>query len=320
MFGTRPKRSLRIFFATDIHGSNRCFRKFLAAAKVYSADVLILGGDIVGKGFVPIQSDNGTVSASLHGDDIRLGREDLPKLRDDINRFGFYSAVVGQVEMVRLETDKDLLRSLFRQEITTQIQDWCNLAAERLDSKVRCIITPGNDDPLFIDDILRSASRIESPERQLCDLGPVLLASLGDVNPTPWNTDREFSEEELGGRITALLDQAPPKSKVVVNFHCPPYESGLDLAPELDANLRPVIRGGQPSVVPVGSTAVRDAIVRYRPAAGLHGHIHESRGAQTVGQTLCLNPGSEYSSDLLRGALVDFDADGAIVDFLLTAG
>ncbi len=320
MFGTRPKRSLRIFFATDIHGSNRCFRKFLAAAKVYSADVLILGGDIVGKGFVPIRGENGTVSATLHGDDVTLSRDELPRLREDINRFGFYSAVVAQADMVRLETDKDLVGSLFHQEITAQIRAWCDLAGERLDREVRCIITPGNDDPLFIDDILRSAPRIESPERELSDLGPVLLASLGDVTPTPWNTEREFSEDDLAGRIAALLDQVPQGRKVVVNFHCPPYGSGLDLAPELDSNLRPVIRSGQPSVVPVGSKAVRDAIVRYRPTAGLHGHIHESRGAHTVGQTLCLNPGSEYSADLLRGALVDLAADGSIVDFLLTAG
>jgi Icc-related predicted phosphoesterase len=65
---------------------------------------------------------------------------------------------------------------------------------------------------------------------------------------------------------------------------------------------------------------VRDAIKQYEPVVGLHGHIHESRGAQRIGSTMCLNPGSDYSADLLRGAIVDFDADGRYIDFLLTAG
>ena len=73
-------------------------------------------------------------------------------------------------------------------------------------------------------------------------------------------------------------------------------------------------------MIPVGSKAVREAIKRYQPAVGLHGHIHESRAAQMIGSTLCLNPGSKYSADLLRGAVVDLAADGRYLDFLLTAG
>ena len=45
---------MKIFFATDIHGSERCFRKWLAAAKVYDAQCVVLGGDITGKSLVPL--------------------------------------------------------------------------------------------------------------------------------------------------------------------------------------------------------------------------------------------------------------------------
>jgi uncharacterized protein len=321
MFGRRPNvRALRVFFATDVHGSDRCFRKFLAAARIYSADVLILGGDIAGKGLVPIKASNGTLTASLHGEAVSVPRSDESRLRDDINRFGFYSVVVDDVEYDRLHTDSSSVDQLFQREIKAQVQRWCELAEERLPESTRCIITPGNDDPLFIDEVLKQSQKVESPEARLCELGPVLLASLGDVTPTPWNTDREYSEEDLAGRIDRLLSDPPTGRKVVLNFHCPPYDSGLDLAPELDANLRPVIRNGQPSLIPVGSVAVRDAILKYAPVVGLHGHIHEGRGAHKVGSTMCLNPGSEYSADLLRGAIVDFAADGSYVDFLLTAG
>ena len=314
------KRGLRVYFATDIHGSDRCFRKFLAAAKVYQADALVLGGDIAGKGLVPIRSHNGSLTAKVRGEHVTVSASEEHRLRAEINRVGFYSVIAAEEEFQRMEADSAYLASAFTTAIAEQVDGWCRLAEERLDPKVRCIITPGNDDPLAIDPVLRSAPRIECPERELCAIGPILLASCGDVTPTPWNTEREFTEEELEKRLAAILEPAPRGANVVVNFHNPPYGSGLDYAAELDKTLMPVIRGGRPSIIPVGSKAVREVIKRYQPVVGLHGHIHESKGAQRIGRTMCFNPGSEYSSDVLRGVIIDFDTSGEYLDFLFTSG
>jgi Icc-related predicted phosphoesterase len=318
--GGGKKSALRIFFATDIHGSERAFRKFLAAAKAYEAGALILGGDIAGKGLVPIRSVNGTLSARVRGESVTVAREEEPRLRAEINRMGFYSVIVDGEEYEHLESDAAHLDARFRREIKAQVEAWCTLAEERLDPSVRCLITPGNDDPVEIDAVLRSARRVECPEGELCDLGAVLVASCGDVTPTPWNTEREYPEEVLRERLARILDKVPAGRKVVVNFHNPPFSSGLDFAAELDANLMPVIRGGRPSIIPVGSKAVREVIKKYQPVVALHGHIHESRGAQRIGKSMCLNPGSEYSADVLRGAIVDLDASGDYIDFLFTSG
>jgi uncharacterized protein len=280
----------------------------------------VLGGDIAGKGLVPIRSDNGSLSAKVRGEMVTVPRAEAERLRAEINRLGFYSVITDPPEVERMESDATYLVAAFERAIIEQIEDWCKLADERLPAKVRCIITPGNDDPKAIDPVLKSAPRIESPEAEIVDLGPVLMASCGDVTPTPWNTEREYPEEELGRRLEAILNPAPTGSKVVANFHCPPYGTGLDFAAELDSELRPVIRGGRPSIIPVGSKAVRDVIKKYQPVVGLHGHIHESRAAQRVGTTMCLNPGSDYSADVLRGAIVDFAQDGSYIDFLFTTG
>jgi Icc-related predicted phosphoesterase len=303
-----------------VHGSDRCFRKFLAAAESYDAGALVLGGDIAGKGLVPISSENGSLTAKVRGEMVTVPRAEEERLRAEINRQGFYSVLTDAKEIEQMENDADYLDTRFKGAIIEQIEGWCKLAEERLAPQVRCIITPGNDDPKAIDPVLRSAPRIECPEAELLELGPVLLASCGDVTPTPWNTEREYPEEELSRRLEAILDPAPPGSKVVVNFHCPPYGTGLDFAAELDDKLTPVIRGGRPSIIPVGSKAVRDVIKRYQPEVGLHGHIHESRAAQKIGSTICLNPGSDYSADVLRGAIVDFAEDGSYIDFLFTTG
>ena len=282
--------------------------------------MLVLGGDIAGKGLVPIRSENGSLSAKVRGEMVTVPRAEEERLRAEINRLGFYSVITDPPDVERMENDPKYLVGAFEQAIIEQIEGWCKLAEERLPDTVRCIITPGNDDPKAIDPVLKSAPRIESPEAELVELGPVLMASCGDVTPTPWNTEREYPEEELGRRLEAILDPAPAGTRVVVNFHCPPYGTGLDFAAELDSELRPVIRGGRPSIIPVGSKAVRDVIKKYQPVVGLHGHIHESRAAQKIGSTMCLNPGSDYSADVLRGAIVDFAQDGSYIDFLFTTG
>ena len=63
---------------------------------------------------------------------------------------------------------------------------------------------------------------------------------------------------------------------------------------------------------PVGSTGVRRAIETFRPVLGVHGHIHESGGERRIGETHCVNAGSEASMGVLRGFLVDLGPDGVL--------
>jgi uncharacterized protein len=315
----KKRRVLRLFFVSDIHGSEVCFRKFLAAAKVYEPDVLMLGGDFAGKAIVPVLRRGDQISTMLDGETVvPLGEYD--QLAAGITRRGFYPVLMDDEEFARLNADPEALEQLFRTEIAAQAKRWCELAAERVDPRIRIIITPGNDDPWEADSVFADSDRVEFPSFTTCELGPFTMASLGIVPTTPWNTEREAPEEEIAKRIEDMLEPLPADTKLILNFHSPPYGSTLDDAPELDDQLKPVIRGGRPSIVPVGSHAVRDAIKKYQPGVALHGHIHESRGVQKIGRTLCINPGSDYSSGVLRGAVVDLAEDGTCMDFLLTTG
>lgn len=316
---SRP--GFRCFFATDIHGSDRCFRKFLAAARVYKADALILGGDIAGKAIVPLRRNGrGMVAFAYQGREHQVQESDLESTVVQIKDAGLYPRLCSDEEMERLRDDEDFRERLFAEIIVEQVAGWCELAAERLDSSVRCIITPGNDDPYEIDAELARADRVECPERRLLTLGPVTLASLGNTNHTPWDTPREFDEDELSAQIDEMLAGAPPEARLVFNFHCPPHGSGLDTVAQLDADFRPVVRTGHRVEVAAGSTAVRQAIERYSPVLGLHGHVHEAAGHWRCGRTICLNPGSDYGSGVLKGAVVQFDDEGRYLDHLLTTG
>jgi uncharacterized protein len=318
--GTR-KRRYRLFFATDIHGSDRCFRKFLAAAKVYEADALILGGDIAGKAVVPIIENGGSrYTYQFQGVKGEVSRRDLEPLEERIKFNGLYPYPCDHDENERIRFDGSYRASLFERLITDQLVEWRSLAEERLSDKVRCIITPGNDDPFVIDEVLEQPGRIECPEGDTIRLGPVWLASLGNTNRTPWNTDREYDEEELAAQVDHMLAHHSGGEPCIFNFHCPPYASTLDTVVKLDEDLRPVLYRGMPVEIPVGSKAIRTAIETYSPVVGLHGHIHEAQGVQRIGRTVCINPGSEYGSGILKGAIVDIDSSGEYIGHLLTSG
>jgi Icc-related predicted phosphoesterase len=305
----RTSRDFRLYFATDVHGSDRCFRKFLAAATVYEANAIILGGDIVGKAIVPItRIGRDEYVFAFQGRQERCSADELLEAKRRIGFNGLYPWVADAADVERLRQDPGFGRRVFEEIMVRQITEWCELAAQRLPPETICVITPGNDDPFAIDAILRDAARVTCP------------ASLGNVNRTPWRTDREYDEAELAVQIDAIVEPAADGRPLVFNFHCPPVDSGLDRAIELDADLRPVLVHGQMVETAVGSAAVRDAILRYQPVAGLHGHIHESPGVRRIGRTVCVNPGSEYSTGVLKGVLLDLAADGRYHDHLLTSG
>jgi hypothetical protein len=134
------------------------------------------------------------------------------------------------------------------------------------------------------------------------------MMSCGYGNMTPWKCPRDLEEDTLLQRIESIASQVKNPSRAIFNLHVPPYDSGLDIAPQLDEDLRPVVTPGIGIMtIPVGSKAVRTLIEKYQPMLGLHGHIHESRGSAKIGRTLCINPGSEYGEGILHGVIIDLD-------------
>jgi Icc-related predicted phosphoesterase len=165
---------------------------------------------------------------------------------------------------------------------------------------------------------VRRSDFVELGEGRVLDVDGWSMISTGWSNPTPWKTHREDTEEQLTERIEAMARQVPDPSRAIFNLHCPPYKSGLDEAPAIDADLK-LLHGGR-ALRPVGSTAVRAAIERHQPALSLHGHIHESKGAIKIGKTLAINPGSAYEEGMLMGAIVQLDAKKGVKSYQLVNG
>jgi hypothetical protein len=312
---------MRIFFATDVHGSEVCWRKFLNAGAFHKADVLVMGGDMTGKAMVPIVATADGWELSLQEQRHELSSEDdVRAMEKRISDRGYYPVRLTRDEINAWGDDPGLVDVRFKAEIVRGVERWMALADERLaTSGIRCVVSPANDDMFEIDPIIDRAERVELGEANTIDLDGFSLVSTGWANPTPWNTFREMPEPELRVRIDEIVGKAPDPGRAIFNFHAPPYGSNLDNAPKLDANMN-YVSGGQ-ALIPVGSKAVRDAIVAYRPPLSLHGHIHEGRGAVKIGPTLAVNPGSSYEDGTLQAAIVDLDTrKGTVKRYLLING
>lgn len=313
---------LRIFFASDVHGSEVCFKKFVNAAEFYKADVLIMGGDLTGKFVIPIFKIGGEYQAKFAGEEYSLKEQELEKFLQRVRDSGYYPYLTTKEEWDDLVNDESKMNALFIELMKESIRRWIEYAESKLRGKgVKCYVMPGNDDHPAIDGILNSSDVVENPHERVVEIADGLkMLSLGYSNITPWKCPRDIPEEELEKKIEKLMDEVGEGGELIYNIHVPPYASGIDEAPELDENMRPKLGpGGQVMVSPVGSKAVRRAIEKYQPMMGLHGHIHEAKGFAKIRKTICFNPGSEYQEGILRGVLIQIDK-GRVRDFIFTSG
>jgi Icc-related predicted phosphoesterase len=309
----------RIFFATDLHGSEMCWRKFLNAAKFYEADVLICGGDMTGKAIVPLVQEDGRFTMTLAGQTQTVGADEVGEVEAQVRRRGYYPLRVTPERLAELDENADARMRTFQKVMLEGVQRWMDMAKEKLGgSGIRLFVCPGNDDEMEVDDVVRKSDLVELGEGQVVEVDGFSMISTGWSNHTPWNTHREETEEKLAERIEAMASQVPDSSKAIFNLHCPPYKSGLDEAPAIDADLK-LLHGGR-ALRPVGSTAVRQAIEKHQPLLSLHGHIHESNGAVKIGKTLSINPGSAYEEGMLMAAIVNLDAKKGIKSYQLVNG
>ena len=313
----------RAFFVTDIHASDVCFRKFLNAARFYGCKVLIMGGDMTGKMLVPVVDHGGGRWSTRVFEHYReFGAAELPAIRKLIADAGYYAYETTVDGVKQLEESPAAVEALFEQRITETVKQWLTLAEERLEgSDVVCYMAPGNDDPPFVDALLRTSSRVINPEGALVELpGGFPMISVGYSNPTPWDSPRELPEDQLLALIDKEAVKVSDPTRAIFNFHVPPKDTPIDQAVLVDRELRPVIKNGMPAISGVGYSAVRTGVERYQPMLALHGHIHESRGEARIGRTLCLNPGSEYSEGVLRGAILTMSEKKGLKGYQLVAG
>jgi uncharacterized protein len=315
--------TMRIYFATDIHGSDVCWRKFLNAAKFYDVDTLILGGDVSGKAVVPVvAAPGGGFLVRQFTGDRHLTPEETEQAETRIRDMGFYPYRTTDEELDATWDQPEAVDQVFLKLMRETLTKWLDLAEQRLaGTGIRLYAMTGNDDPPELQQMLREAPVLTETEDNVLDLDEgIQMISFGYSNPTPWNTPRELDDDEIERRIEKMALRVDRPERAVFNLHVPPARTSIDKAPALDASLKPVVKGGAMVMQSVGSEGVRRILERHQPMLGLHGHIHESRGAVRLGDTLSINPGSEYGDGILRGAVLELDGKRGVRHYQLPSG
>lgn len=311
-----------LYYASDIHGSDVCWRKFLNAARFYGADILVMGGDVSGKAVVPIVSAPGGYLARQISGEKLLTMADLDQVEAKIRDMGFYPYRTTDEELDQTWNDPAAVHRVFLDMMRESLDRWMTWAEQKISGTgVQLFVMTGNDDPPELRELLGESSVVVDPEDSLVELGEgMTMISCGWSNRTPWNSPREMDEDDLDRHIEKLAAEVPNPQRAVFNLHVPPIRTAIDQAPALDGSLKPVVKGGAVLMESVGSEAVRRVIERHQPMLSLHGHIHESRGAVKIGRTLCINPGSEYADGILQGALIELNARKGIKSYQLPSG
>jgi Icc-related predicted phosphoesterase len=284
---------------------------------VYKPNVLILGGDVAGKAIQSIvRGPNGRWNCTFIGNRYELTEgSELAELEKVIADHGYYPYRAEPGELEAMEAD-GTLDELFGRLMRERLTEWLDIADTRLRPQgVPLYLMLGNDDPPELAELLDQAPWGVHAEGKVVHLDDEHeMISWGYANTTPWHTYREQNEQELAAAYASMADKIEHTERAVFNLHPPPFDTQLDDAPALDANLTVQATLGQVQMKAVGSTAVRDIVAERQPLVGLHGHIHESSGIRRLGKKrkgLVLNPGSDYSTGALNGALVSLNKDRA---------
>ncbi|AEB95335.1 metallophosphoesterase [Metallosphaera cuprina Ar-4] len=289
-------------YTTDIHGSDTIFKKFLNAGKIYKVNYLIIGGDIAGKSLTPIV-ELGEGKFEINGNVV--GREGLKQITDEIRKQGNYYTIVDKRGLKEMKADKRKVDEAFKNSMIEVLRNWGRIAEEKLkDTEIPLYVNLGNDDPLYLFDVIEESKVMRKCEGQVVKLGEHEMISFGYVNPTPWNTPREMPEEKIYEVLKGEAKKIENMETAIFNVHAPPYNTNLDNAPLLTPDLKPVMKGGEIVMNHVGSVSVRKVLEEEQPLLGLHGHIHESRGFDRIGRTIVLNPGSEHNEGILHAAYI----------------
>jgi Icc-related predicted phosphoesterase len=320
LIGRKPK--LKIFYASDIHGSERVFRKFLNAGEFYGADALVFGGDLTGKAVIPfVENTPGHFTADVFGVTrvVSTGAE-LTELEQFVRDKGSYPYRTDPEQLQAMQHDDALVAEVFSRLMRATAEKWVTLADERLrKAGIPCVMMPGNDDEPEVKTILAQGDWIQDGEGRVVRLGDYQIASFGWATTTPWHSPREVTEEVMAQRLAEITSGLDPDVPTIFNLHDPPAGSGLDLAYKVTQDLKADTVGGQAMFAPVGSVSVRDAILRVSPVLSLHGHIHESRNTTKVGKTFAVNPGSSYTEGVLQGAIISLSGS-KVSGFQLVTG
>lgn len=301
---------------TDLHGSTICFKKLLSAKEFYKVDYLFLGGDLSGKKITFLRKNRLGNYEINNNPKLITSEKELCNYLANLEKQGIYFEIL---EGDNSELSEIEILEIYKKKVCDRLNNWLELAEEKLGEQDKIITITGNDDSFKIDNILIQSSKIVLSNLETQNIDGVFdVLGYCYSTPTPWNTAREKNEKEIEKDMDSVrITQSP--LPLILNFHVPPKGIGLDSTVALDNDLKPIMGSGGAKTINVGSKAVYNFVMKIKPSLGLFGHVHGAKGISKIGNTICINPGSVYYEGKLQGCVCTF-ASNKLISWQLTEG
>jgi Icc-related predicted phosphoesterase len=138
----------------------------------------------------------------------------------------------------------------------------------------------------------RNIKRIDYSSTKFGDY--VLIGAYGGTNPG----EPESSIFKKYYKKLANIFLRNRGEKIIFVSHNVPNNTKLD---KIGKHAHKLVRGKH-----YGSILVKKTIMKFQPMVHIGGHIHEGRGVQKVGRTVCVNPGAVHEG---QGAIIEIIED-----------
>jgi Icc-related predicted phosphoesterase len=181
---------------------------------------------------------------------------------------GAVAEAVGRIgEIDVLLVGGDITTNGTAEDVAAAVESWRPLAATLLG-------VAGNMDSPAIDARLEDLG--VSVNARGVHVGDVGIFGVSAAPFSPLHTPYELADDELSSRAEAGFAAVRGAPVTIFCPHAPPLDTACDR-----------LRDGRH----VGSAAIRAFVERAQPSLVLCGHIHESRGEDTIGGSRIVNPG-----------------------------
>ena len=154
----------------------------------------------------------------------------------------------------------------------------------------------GNMDSSNVTDFLKKkGANLHCEFRELAE--GIKTMGVGCSIATPFGTPSEISEDEMTQYLEDTHHELGEYEQLLLVVHDAPFNTKLD-----------VIGNG----MHVGSKAVRGFIEKHQPDIVLCGHIHESRGEDSIGKSRIFNPGMASGGGYVLVSIEDGKLDATL--------
>jgi len=145
-------------------------------------------------------------------------------------------------------------------------------------AEIPVLFVPGNCDPKELANA-KTGKGVHCIHKSSYRVRDYEFMGLGGSSATPFHTLFELGESEIETMLENAYENVGESKHLALVSHTPPKDTKLDKA-----------QFG----VAAGSLSVRKFILEKKPDAVFCGHIHESRGIDTLGSTVMVNPGPAF--------------------------